>query len=291
MATSYDQKYPGLLARSFMTMASGIPEGAETVVQRGYDITGRATVLAGEATDVMRVSLSGTQQSTPIVGLAAKWGITLQQLAAAQMAGVQLDAKGMLASRLIVEREIDSLLALGDATLGLIGLCNQVIKVWGAAGAGVNMAAVGAPVGFTAAWDNPVTTAAQIMADIAILYGYFRAGNIYAPTDLVCGSGTYARLEMDQAIVGSEKSILELIKSRFPGLTVSSWWRLDAAGTGTGERVMLYAKDPMVVEGIVSKEPTYLQPVWTGLGYETVTYARCGGIQAADTTGIVYADM
>ena len=288
---TYDQPYPGLMAKSFMSMATNIPAGAETVTQRGYDITGRATILAGEATDVMRVSLRGSEEHTRIVGTAVKWAITLQQLAAAAMAGVPLDSSGLQASKLIVERENDSLLSLGDATLGIIGMCSQVTKVWAAAGAGVNLAAVGAPVGFTAAWQNPATTAAQILADIAILVGFFRAGNIFEPTNMACGSTTYARLENEQAIVGSEKSILELVQSRYKGLTINPWWRLDTAGAGGGERVMLYAKNKMVCEGIVSLEPTFYPPYYTGLGYETTTYSRCGGIKAANTTGIVYADM
>jgi hypothetical protein len=54
---------------------------------------------------------------------------------------------------------------------------------------------------------------------------------------------------------------------------------------------MLYAKDRNVCEGIAPLAPTNLPQAWDGYQYTTVMLARCGGIQAADTTGMLYADM
>ena len=289
MAQPYDRKYSGIRWREFVPAAAGIPAGAESVVQRGYDIQGHSTILAGDAFDVRRVTLDGLQQVTRVVSLAVKWTITMQQLRAAAMAGVDLDAKGAIAAARIIERDIDALVALGDASLGLVGFCSQAIKAWGAAGAGVVTAVAGAPVGFTATW-NTAATAAQILFDVGMMVAWFRANNTWMPTHLLVGSGTFAVLEGTVALAGSPQTVLEVIRSRY-GLTVDSWARLDtASGTG-GERAVMYARDPSVAEAIVPVESEVLQPVWTGLGYETVTHSRCGGIQAADTTGILYADM
>ena len=290
MAQSYDRRYPGLKWREFVPAAAGIPAGAETVTQRGYDIEGHSTILAGDAFDVRRVTLDAMQQSTRIVSLAVKWVITMQQLRAAALAGVPLDTKGAQAATRIIERDIDSLVSLGDASLGLQGFCTQPVKAWGAAGAGVVTAVAGAPVGFTATW-NTVATAAQILFDVALMRAWFSAQNVWEPTHLLLGSTTYAVLENMVALAGSPQTVLEVIRSRYQGMTVATWSRLDtASGTG-GERAVMYARDPAVVEAIVPVESEVLQPLWTGLGYETVTHSRCGGIQAADTTGILYADM
>ena len=289
MAEDYDQKFPGVKWREFVPAASGIPAGAETVLQRGYSYAGHSTILAGDGFDVRRVTVDALEQRTRVVSLAVKWAITLQQLRAAAMANVPLDAKGMMAARRILEVDTDAIISLGDASLGLIGFVNQVTKAWGAVGAGVVLCAVGAPVGFTATWDT-AATAAQILADVAIMVGFYRAGNVWEPTDLVLGSQTFTRLESLVALAGSPQTVLEVIRSRF-GLKVSSWYRLDTASTTTGERAVMYARDKSVVEAIVPVETEILQPLWTGLGFETVSHTRCGGIQAADTNGIIYADM
>jgi len=290
MAQEYDRPYPGLQARTFMPPAAGIPAGAETVVQRGYDITGRPELVVNEARDIPRVSLQGRESHSRVVGLGIKWGINYDEMLAAAMAGVALDGKGLTAARTIQEREIDLLLALGDAQYGVIGIANQATKVWGAAGAGVQLAVAGAPVAFTANWDT-VATAPQILTDFAILKTSYSAGNVHFPTDCAMGSATYARLETLTVVAGTTDTVLEVLRRLYPGITFRQWWRLDTAGAGGGERVMLFERGSACAESIVSLEPTMLQPTWDGFGWETVCYARCGGIQAADTTAMVYADM
>ena len=296
IAETYDEQFSGNKAREFFPQAPGIPAGAETVLQRGYTFTGSATLLAGEATDVKRVSLVGAEQTTRIVGLACKWGITQQQLNAAAMAGIPLDAKGMLAAKMVIERDIDGLIANGDATLGIMGAIAMPTKIFPAAGAGVNLYAPAAPVGFTGIWGG-AATAAQIMDDVAMLVARFRAGGVFEPTDMLIPSAAYSRIENLIAIAGDTRSVLEVLKSRYPGIRFHHWWRLDTASgaTGTGgaggERVMLYARSKMVIETIVSQEIINLQPVWDGLGYETVSYARCGGVQSASEVAISYAEM
>jgi len=293
MAENIDQEYPGLMAVTgqIFPMASGIPRGAETVMQRGYSVTGQPTLLAGEAQDIHRVSLQGQEEATRIIGLAVKWAMTLQQSDAAAMAGVPLDSMGMAAANELMNREFDRLLTLGDATYNIIGFANQVTKIWAAAGAGVEIATVGVPAAFVATW-NTVATAANIMNDFSIMMARFRGGNVHEPTDCLMGSQTWSRLESLLAVAaGSESTVLEALKRRYPLITFRPWWRLDTAGAAGGERVILFANKKRVAEGIVTVMPENLQPVWTGVGFETVVYGRVGGIKATDTTGILYADM
>ena len=133
MAQDYDRPYPGLMARGLMASASGIPAGAETVVQRGFDITGRPELVVSDARDIPRVSLQATQSVSRVVGLAIKWGINYDEMLAAAMAGVDLDGKGLTAARTVQEREIDLLLSTGDAQYGIIGCwysCSPAPRAW-----------------------------------------------------------------------------------------------------------------------------------------------------------------
>ena len=291
MAQAYDRKYPGLKAREFVPIATGIHAGAEAVIQRGWDMSGEATLLAGEARDVNRVSLSGLEQAIPVIGFAIKWAMTMQQLEAASMAGVDLDNKGLLAATRIVERTIDSILSTGAAGFGVTGFATQPVKAWAAAGAGVETAVAAAPAGYTALWGN-AAAAATIIADMAIAIQRFRANDTWMPTHVLMDPAVYTRIEGLNAGFGTDRTILEHFKALYPELQFHSWSRLTGLSTGAGTgRVIMYAKDTAVVEGVVSKEPIHLPPVWDGLGFETTCYARCGGIMAADTTGCLYLDM
>lgn len=293
MAKSYDRPYPGLMMRGTMPAATGIPAGAETVVQRGFDISGRPELVVSDARDIPRVGLQATQEVSRIVGLACKWGINYDEMLAAAMAGVDLNGKGLIAAFTIQEREIDLILATGDAQYGLLGLANQATKAPAAAGAGVELYTTGAPAAFVSAWDGSGagSTAAQILADWAILEAKFRGDNVHFPTDCLLGSATYARMNTLTVVAGTTDTVLDVLRQRYPGIRFQQCWRCDAAGVGAVERAVLYERGDMTAESIVSLEPTMLAPVWDGFGWETVCYSRVGGIQAADTTGIVYIDM
>lgn len=293
MTQSYDRPYPGLQARQQMPAATGIPAGAETVVQRGFDIMGRPELVVSDARDIPRVSLQATQDVSRVVGLACKWGINYDEMLAAAMADVDLDGKGLIAANTVQEREIDLLLSTGDAQYGIIGLLNQATKAPAAVGAGVELYTTGAPVAFVSAWDGSGagSTAAQILADWAILEAKFRSENVHFPTDCRLGSATYSRLNTLTVVAGTTDTVLDVLRQRYPGINFQPWWRCDAAGVGGVERAVLFERGDMTAESIVSLEPTMLAPVWDGFGWETVSYSRCGGIQAADTTGIVYIDM
>lgn len=290
MAQTYDRPYPGLMARTWMPAASGIPAGAETVVQRGFDISGAAELVVNDGRDIPRVSMQATESVSRVVGLACKWRLNYSELLNAAMSGVDLDGKGLAASMAIQQREIDSLLSVGNAQYLLFGLLNYGTKVPAAAGAGVQLFSVGVPVGFTAAWDA-AATAAQILADWALLETNWRNDNVHVPNTCLLGSGTYARLNTLTVVAGTTDTVLDVLKRRYPGISFEAAWRCDTAGAAGGERVCLFERGPDVCESIVSMEPTNLPPVWDGFGWETVTYSRCGGTQAADTLGILYADM
>jgi hypothetical protein len=167
------------------------------------------------------------------------------------------------------------------------------VKAPAAAGAGVELYITGAPAAFVADWDG-AATAAQILNDFALLMAvrFYGDGMVHAPTDCLFGQNSWARVETLQAFATSDKTVLEVLRGRYPGVNFQHANRCTNANiAGNNDRNMLYQRDPMVIESIVSLEPTQLPPVWNGWGWETVTYARCGGVQIADQTGMVYIDM
>jgi hypothetical protein len=102
IAETLDQPYPRYFADELIPMRRNIPPGAGTVVAYGYDKTGEATVLSGLGEDIPRVDLSARRMTSPMVGLAAAFAVSQQQIREAAMApnNPQIESMGLDAVRL-----------------------------------------------------------------------------------------------------------------------------------------------------------------------------------------------
>jgi len=281
LSKSYDKKYADLKARSFIPSGPGIPTGAETVSSYGYDINGEATILAGYGEDVRRVDIDGVKSTWNIVGIAAAWMLTVQQARGATMAGVDIDAKGLMAARRVIARKIDDLLTEGNADVGVDGF------------AALTTGSTGVMIenktgDLTGDWLT--ATAANTLADIDICLANFSSASIWVPTDLLVDPSVYTRWRSLQKSTGSDYTLLDWISEKYE-LNVSQWNRLATADSaGTAGRAIFYAKTDEVVSSIISQEPEQLPSVWKGLGWETIMHARCGGVRVENPNGILYAD-
>lgn len=281
LAKSYDKKYPALKARQLIPAGGGIPSGAETVSSVGYDLKGEATVLGSYGEDVRRVELDGVKSTWNIVGIAAAWMMTVQQARGAAMAGVDLDSKGLMAARRLIERKIDDLLAAGDADAGIDGFAALTT---GSTGVYLE----NKTGDLTGDWLT--ATAANTLADLDLCFANFDDAAIWKPTHMVVPTALKARWRSLQLSTGSDYTLLRWIEDQYE-VEVDSWYRLNTADSaGTAGRVIIYAKDEEVVSSIISQEPEQLPSVWKGLGWETIMHARCGGVRVENPKGILYAD-
>ena len=284
LAKMYDRRYPANRAREFLPMASGIPTGAETVSSIGFDLQGKATILSSYGEDVRRVTLDAKKSIWPIIGVAAAWALTVQQARASAMAGIPIDTKGLMAARRVIENAIDALLTVGDADRGILGLVNQ------ATGSGGVTLKVSGDADFNAGW-HASATAAEIMNDIAVMVDAIEGSELFVPTDLIVDTTSFHRMRSLYVVTGSPVTVLDRIREEF-GLRVHRWRKLNTANAaGNAPRSIMYEKSDEVVEGIVSQEPEQLPSIWTGLGWQTIMHARCGGVKLENAAGIIYADQ
>jgi hypothetical protein len=295
---SYDRKYPGLQWRSALPeQTEFIPAGAGSVLQQGYDIMGRATYGASSAKDVSLVTLQGTEQAVPVATLRTGWTIGLDDIAAAEVAGVELNTKGLDAARLILETEVDRVMWLGNVPHNLRGFAALDTKTGAippatpAAGAGVQLFAPGSPAGFTGGWDG-AATAAQIMADATILRNAVMQNTPWIPDTLLVSPEVDGRLRALLVTGGSEGTMLSWIEKNL-SVRITPCWRLSTASTTTpGQgRCIMMMKDPLVVQPLVALDPVLDPVAWDGVAYLSVFRTRIAGVADGDTTGMVYADM
>lgn len=271
-----DKRYAAMKAKTFVPISTDIPKGAETVAVIGYEGVGEATILSSYGEDVNLVDLIAKKQIVPIVGIAAGWLITRQQIAAAAMARVDIDNKGLAIARRVIARKIDTLLARGDADRGIQGLTNL---------SGVTLKTVTTGTWATASADN-------IRKDLLEMKAEVESTDVWTPDTLLLDPLTYSRITSMIMGEGTGLTVADWLLRTVEGLTsIASWSYLATAdAAGTGPRQILYCRDREVVEGYIPVELEQFPPVNKGLSYETIMHARCGGVATANPVGLCYSD-
>jgi hypothetical protein len=265
LSRTYDKPHVRLLAREFVPEGPPVHPGAETVKTFGFDHSGSASVLASYGEDVNKVEVHGKSATRNIVGVAAKWAITVQQVRASALAGVDIDGKSLLAAKKLVDRKIDELIADGEADLGIDGFLALTTS------SVLNETKTG---DLTGDWST---------ATVA------KTDDIWTPTDLILDTPTYNKFKHTRLDSTMDVTLLSYFSEQFD-LNISKWKKCDTAGPSDAVRAVFYEKTDEVVSSIVSQEPEQFPAVWTGLGWETVMHARCGGVRVENPKGILYAD-
>jgi len=286
VAQTIDKRYPALRAREFIPVASGVNPGAEKISVIGYEGRGSATRLATYGEDIRTVDVRAGKATIPVVGSAAGWRWTTQQvraLAQARSKGFPSDInqKGMDTARLVVLRDIDALLATGEADSGVEGFC---------ALGDVNVVTAGGAF-ITGAWAGGVTTPAQILADIIYAQSQIEATGVWMMDTLLIPSSVYGHLAVTEISAGSGKSILEWLRASLPQIGIEKWIHLDTAGAAGVTRAVAYMRDRAVVEGYLPVDVEALPPWQDGpMSYLNVFHARCAGCHSANPSGMLYMD-
>lgn len=229
-STTYDIKYPELMAATFIPVSSQAPAGAMQVTYQQFDRTGRAKVMGQGATDSPRVDVLGTEFPRPVLELSASYGWTLLEVRNAAMAGRPLDSKKASAARRAVETLLDEIATSGAPDYGIAtGFVNDADVTIDAA---------------TGNWDAPLT-ADQIIADVSTMYQ-----GIISDTNGVEFGDTLVLPDAQHALIAtlprgtqSDTTVLQYILRNFPRLqAVEPWYRLAGAGAAAVDRAVLYRR-------------------------------------------------
>lgn len=120
-AKSYDVLYPQLMAREVFPTNSEGGEGVNTLTYRSYDKRGETAVIAGKATDLPRADISGREYTIGVKTLGNSYGYSRQEIAAAKLVGMPLDARKAEAAKLSYEEKVNQLVWFGDIVNNLHG--------------------------------------------------------------------------------------------------------------------------------------------------------------------------
>jgi len=121
-AQSYDVLYPDLMGREVLTLNTEGGEGINTITYRSYDKRGETAIISGKATDLPRGDLSGEEYSITVKTLGNAFGYSRQELAAAKVTGMPLEARKAEATRRSYEEKVNQLIFFGNAENKINGI-------------------------------------------------------------------------------------------------------------------------------------------------------------------------
>lgn len=108
-ATTYDILYPDLEARECFPTFNFGGAGAQTLTFRSYDRVGSAQVINARATDLPKADISGTEQSIGVKSIGVSYDYDIDEIEAAKMTGLPLEARRAEAAKRGYEQTINAI--------------------------------------------------------------------------------------------------------------------------------------------------------------------------------------
>ena len=279
-AQIYRVEYPELKARSFIPLKSDVPAGAETFAYRVYDAFGEAVWLSNYQNKLPTASVRGEKIVGKVEGMGTAYHYSIQDLRAAAMGGMALESEHAEAARAALERKVDDVSAFGDSKRGFVGFANHP-----------NPDLTNA----TGSWSNSATDPLVILADLMSFGKHVRAvtKEIFTPDTLLLPTSAYDAIAT--RLLSPTGSTRETILSTFLAVNpwikaVSSWPKLETAGTGSGTRAIAYKRDAKIVQLVIPMEMLQHPPQLDGLAYQVPMEMRFGGVLVRQPKAIYYMD-
>lgn len=282
--TTYDVLYPDLEAREcFITNTFG-GAGVTTLTYRSYDRVGKAQVINARATDLPKSEISGKEYSIPVKTVGTAYDFDIDEVAAAQVTGLPLEARRAMASKRGYEEFINDAIWYGNEDFN--GFFTPT-----ASGGYLDQTPVAAGVGGDTEWGGATGTAKttdEVLADLftACNNMYSSTKKIHKPNELWLPVDKFLYIQETPRNDVSDTTILQYFLANQTFITADNVKALNALeGRGTGGTecfIVLNAKTPEGTETIRIRETLPLQylPVQLrGLVYEIPGRGRFAGLE------------
>jgi len=242
-ARMFEMKYPELQYASLIPTRSGFDEGALKYIYRMIDEVGRASLITDKSQRFPRVDVKGVEYPLPVRAIGDAYGYTLMEIKGAAKAGIPLESERANRARKAMFVELNRIALMGDAVAGLSGLF-QHASVTSATALGHEGS------GTDTTWPEKVTTPTEIITDLNAPFVAIDAATngIEKPDTVVLPNTRYTLIASTPYNSVSDKTILQWWQNANPGKTVVGSHYLETAGAASSKRMVVYKRDPDVVE-------------------------------------------
>ena len=296
LAQSYDVKYVQNKGRAFVPFMTVGP-GVDSVTYNTFDRSGPSAsgspsfIDTYGVADFKNVSVKGKQSTTYFADIGNSYGYNLRDWQKAQQAGRPLDAMLARAAREDLESQLEMIIAGGDSVHNLMGLTNSsdvtIINPTSTTGmSGGTWLGSGGGAGSA--------TVQQIFSDLAFAMKkiWVDTKTIEEADTVVFSSQMYAYLKttLFQPTYNT-KTVLQALLDANPWIkNVDYWVQLDTRGADSKGRVLVYKKDPNIVQFMMGQDFTSSPPIVDGFGFRVLNMMRPGGLQIRYPKAMLYID-
>jgi hypothetical protein len=288
----YEAEYPELRAAEFLPLMTEVPPEAATFTYRMLDKVGQAAVIQENGSDAPKVSLKGSEWQSPIVTIGASYDYTILDTLRAGRMNIPLEAYNAEAARFACEYLLENIAAVGLPNSGVPGFTNAPgVSLTAQVSTGGNWIAQIASIA-QASTTNPTPPAVAVTQAIAgdinaaIKKVFVATKGTHRPDTVLVGYNAYGALMTAPRSPGfTGDTILDYLENLCQ-VNIECWPQLDTAGAITTTyaaqnytgRVMVYKKDPKLLNLVVCQPFTQLPPQPIRMAWEVTTYLRTGGV-------------
>lgn len=262
-----------------INIVSNVNEGAKEFSYLELEHTGRADIVADNATDLPAADVDGRNNIRPIKTLATYVRYSTQDIRTARMQGMfDIATEKAQAAREAMDLKVDNLIRTGDGPTGLQGLTNHsgiivtnaVNGSWGAA--------------TSADIVEDFTTAANTIMN--------QSDAVEVPDTAVFPVAQWTRIStLPFNSAGGDRTTLEYLQRAFPWITRWTWEAgLSTVSASNGPSVMIYRRDPRKVRAVMPMMMRAMPAEQRGLNIHLTFESRFGGVIAPRPRSILRLD-
>lgn len=278
----FEQPYPELRYAEFVPTRTGFDEGALQYIYRVMDEYGAAQVMSDKSQRFPRVDVAGREYSGPVRVIGDSFGYSLMEIKGAAKAGRPLEQMRANTARKAIFRKLDQIAFFGDVPASLKGFANHP---------NVSASDVADNEGGTAkAW--PQKTPKEIIADLNKPFELIEQDTKgqEMPDTLALPNTAYRYISQTPYGVDSDKTILQWWMAANPGVQVLRTHHLEEAGDSASRRMVVYKRNPDVLELLNPHGFQQLEPRRIGVEYVVECFMTTAGVTVRFPKAIRYQD-
>lgn len=270
-ATLYEWKEKELKYRALIPVSNADNPGAENITYRMITMVGMAKIIANYSDDLPRSDAFTKEYSQKVKTVATSFGFNTQEVRAAAMANKPLETLKASAARRAVREKENSIAWTGDDSHGIIGFLNNT-----------NIPVVAAPAGAGGTlWSTK--TPDEMLEDVSTLVSTIRTQSkgIHSGDTLLLPIAQYTLITTLPRSANSDTTVYKFIlENDAYGIRQIDWLNelSNAFVSGTKDGMVLYEKDPEVLENRIPLEMVIHPVQEKGLEFLIPVEARNGGV-------------
>jgi len=245
--------------------------GAENITYRMITMVGMAKIIANYSDDLPRSDAFTKEYSQKVKTVGTSFGFNTQEVRAAAMATKPLETLKASAARRAVREKENSIAWTGDDSHGIIGFLNNT-----------NIPVVAAPAGAGGTLWN-TKTPDEMLEDVSTLVSTIRTQSkgIHSGDTLLLPITQYTLITTLPRSANSDTTVYKFIlENDAYGIKQIDWLNelTNAFVSGTKDGMVLYEKDPEVLENRIPLEMVIHPMQEKGLEFLIPVEARNGGV-------------